>query len=248
VLLLFVFPESLDKKRMEALDKGKARASSSTSDAVEEDQGGFQVTSSSANQGRHGRQSRDEGKSGGGHISGFLKPLAVFLPVDILVPTPNGLGRRKKRDWSLTFLAVAMLGFMLSSGLAQIKYLYAVHTYSWRAEQLSYYISFIGGGRAVFFAGYITYTGQILPPQASAARHPGRELWVGYGFRESLGRIDETTTRQETQTNTSTTRAGGQIRFDVGEVFPHDGSDIAFTGVGFTFAAATLESRSWWWA
>jgi len=117
MLLLFVFPESLDKKRMEALEKGKARTSSSASDTteVEGDQGGFQVSSSSANQGRHGRQSRDEGKSGGSHISRFLKPLAIFLPVVILVPTPNGLGRRKKRDWSLTFLAVALLGFMLSS-------------------------------------------------------------------------------------------------------------------------------------
>jgi len=31
-----------------------------------------------------------------------------------------------------------------------MKYLYAVHTYSWGAEQLGYYISFMGGGKAVF--------------------------------------------------------------------------------------------------
>ncbi|KIM39801.1 hypothetical protein M413DRAFT_19586 [Hebeloma cylindrosporum] len=157
ILVLFVFPESLDKKRMEktmSSRKGKAKALSSTEEEEEEeDQAGFPVSSSSAIQGGHGPQGRrrDEGQTGGeGMISGFLKPLAVFLPVVVLVPSPNGLGRRKKRDWSLTLLAVALLGFMLSSGLYQIKYLYAVHTYSWGAEQLSYYISFMGGGKAVF--------------------------------------------------------------------------------------------------
>jgi hypothetical protein len=30
-------------------------------------------------------------------------------------------------------------------GVFQIKYLYAQHTYQWGAEQLSYYISFMGG-------------------------------------------------------------------------------------------------------
>lgn len=35
-------------------------------------------------------------------------------------------------------------------GVYQIKYLYATHTYGWSAEQLSYYISFMGGGRALW--------------------------------------------------------------------------------------------------
>lgn len=38
----------------------------------------------------------------------------------------------------------------LEQGLYQMKYLYAVHTYSWGTEQLGYYISFMGGGKAVF--------------------------------------------------------------------------------------------------
>ena len=120
ILVLFVFPESLDKKRMENASKGKGKATvpSSTADADEEDEdrSGFPVSSSSAIQGGHGPQGRrrnEEGKTG--LITGFLKPLAVFLPVVVLVPSPNGLGRRKKRDWSLTLLAVALLGFMLSS-------------------------------------------------------------------------------------------------------------------------------------
>ena len=31
-----------------------------------------------------------------------------------------------------------------------MKYLYARHIYGWNAEQLSYYISFMGGSRAMF--------------------------------------------------------------------------------------------------
>lgn len=122
ILVLFVFPESLDKARMEKAllqaSKGKAKAPSSNADAEEDDddQGGFPVSSSSAIQGGHGPQGRRRDETGEERlISGFLKPLAVFLPVVVLVPSPNGLGRRKKRDWSLTLLAVALLGFMLSS-------------------------------------------------------------------------------------------------------------------------------------
>jgi hypothetical protein len=37
---------------------------------------------------------------------------------------------------------------MLASGLFQVKYLYAEHIYDWAAEQLSYYISFMGACRA----------------------------------------------------------------------------------------------------
>ncbi|THG99751.1 hypothetical protein EW026_g2668 [Hermanssonia centrifuga] len=39
--------------------------------------------------------------------------------------------------------------FLLASGIFQIKYLYAGHVYQWGAEQLSYYITFVGGVRAV---------------------------------------------------------------------------------------------------
>jgi MFS family permease len=98
-------------------------------------------------------------------IHSLLSPLAVFLPVRVDI----GSGRRKK-DWSLTFLALALFGYMLSTvcllficaytpqthhphsvkGLFQIKFLYATHMYGWGAEQLSYYISFIGVAMAVW--------------------------------------------------------------------------------------------------
>ncbi|KAJ7265904.1 major facilitator superfamily domain-containing protein [Mycena haematopus] len=81
-----------------------------------------------------------------GIIKDFFSPLAIFLPV--FVPIPGST--RKRRDWSLTLLTCALFGYMLSAGLYQIKYLYGSHVYSWGPEQLSYYISFMGGGRALF--------------------------------------------------------------------------------------------------
>jgi MFS family permease len=81
-----------------------------------------------------------------GFIREFFSPLAVFLPVTV----PVAGSTRRRKDWSLTLLTGALFGYMLSAGLYQIKYLYGSHVYSWGPEQLSYYISFMGGNRAVF--------------------------------------------------------------------------------------------------
>ncbi|EAU85612.2 hypothetical protein CC1G_06325 [Coprinopsis cinerea okayama7 len=80
----------------------------------------------------------------------FLRPLAIFLPVYVDMPTRNGLTVKRRKDYSLTLLAAGLFAWMLSTGVYQIKYLYAGHTYRWGAEQLSYYISFMGGARATF--------------------------------------------------------------------------------------------------
>jgi len=79
-----------------------------------------------------------------GIIKGFLSPLAIFWPK--VVQDASG---RQRKDWNLTFLALALFGYMLSTGAFQIKYMYAVHVFGWSAEQLSYYISWLGGLRAV---------------------------------------------------------------------------------------------------
>ena len=42
------------------------------------------------------------------------------------------------------------LTLFASQGIFQIKYLYAVHVYGWDAEQLSYYISAMGGCRMLY--------------------------------------------------------------------------------------------------
>ncbi|KAF7301163.1 hypothetical protein MIND_00680800 [Mycena indigotica] len=79
-------------------------------------------------------------------VKRYFSPLRAFLPVMIPIPGTTTM----RRDWSLTLLMFAMFGYMLSAGLYQIKYLYGSHVYSWTPEQLSYYISFMGGGRALF--------------------------------------------------------------------------------------------------
>lgn len=45
----------------------------------------------------------------------FMRPLAVFLPVYVDMPTRNGLTVRRRKDYSLTLLAGALLAWMLSS-------------------------------------------------------------------------------------------------------------------------------------
>lgn len=161
VLVLFVFPESLDKVKLQqaalafqaqANGKGKIR------DDDDEEEGDVGEGSGAGND-----QVRVQRRRKGGIIRGFLRPLALFMPVVVL----EG-GVRKRRDWSLTFLGAALFGYMLSNvslpivcdiqvsyyhsaqGVTQVKYLYAEHVYEWSAEQLSYYISFIGGARAGF--------------------------------------------------------------------------------------------------
>ncbi|KAJ7639855.1 major facilitator superfamily domain-containing protein, partial [Mycena polygramma] len=129
-LVLFVFPESTtQEQRDNASGKGKGKAPDRTG-ALED----------------VAEETTDDSPAGRGIISNFLSPLAIFLPVPIFVDGST----RKRKDWSLTLLACALFGYMLSTGLYQIKYLYAGHVYGWGPEPLSYYISFLGTTRAMF--------------------------------------------------------------------------------------------------
>lgn len=109
VLVLFVFPESLDKVKLQqaalafqaqANGKGKLR-----DDDNEEEEADVGEGSGAGND-----QVRVQRKRKGGIIRGFLRPLALFMPVVVL----EG-GVRKRRDWSLTFLGAALFGYMLSN-------------------------------------------------------------------------------------------------------------------------------------
>ncbi|KAG0695596.1 major facilitator superfamily domain-containing protein [Suillus ampliporus] len=139
VLVLFVFPESLPASRRASNRKGKGRA-------VESGPGlPSMCLIGKADESSQGWAATDI-------IRSFLSPLAVFLPShvpvaasatgDSLVPS------RTRNDWSLTFIGLSLFLHMLASGIFQIKYLYAEHVYDWAAEQLSYYISFMGACRA----------------------------------------------------------------------------------------------------
>ena len=116
--MAFVFPESLDKERMEqamityrklgAGKKGKARERALTFSSGD-------PGSSIGDEEEAPRQEERQSEVQSGHagiISHFLSPLAVFLPV--VVFDSSGIGR-KRRDWSLTLLAGALFGYMLST-------------------------------------------------------------------------------------------------------------------------------------
>ncbi|KAI0364325.1 MFS general substrate transporter [Pilatotrama ljubarskyi] len=136
-LALFLFPESLEKK------KAKAAATQSSSSVLGQ---ADSVTPSEI-----GKRSA---------ITRFLSPLALFLPKT--VEMPDG---RKRRDWNMTLLAIVLFGHLLSLGVFQVKYIYAEHVYSWGAEQLSYYISFMGFSRAVHLLFILPFLIAMFKPK-----------------------------------------------------------------------------------
>ncbi|KAH9838659.1 MFS general substrate transporter [Rhodofomes roseus] len=105
-----------------------------------------------------------------GHMAGFLGPFKLVAPR--VVQNPDGTSRK---DWRITLIATSLLVYALSTGIFQIKYLYAVHVYGWDAEQLSYYISAMGGCRTLYLlvlmpvAIYFFKPKPKVSPQASAA-------------------------------------------------------------------------------
>jgi MFS family permease len=92
-LTTFVFPESLPKEKRLARTVPVAR--NDEDDEVS---------------GSQSRDKRPKDWIGLGIIKGFLSPLAIFLPK--VVPSRDGTG---KKDWSLTLLALALFGYMLST-------------------------------------------------------------------------------------------------------------------------------------
>ncbi|KAI9440077.1 hypothetical protein H4582DRAFT_1944898 [Lactarius indigo] len=97
ILTLLVIPESLDKAKLRAVQKGD-------------------IPSSSA-------QKKPSLKKR------LLGPFAIFAPRKRVV---NG---RMQKDWSMSWLAIAMFALLLASGVFQVKYLYAEHVFGWGAEQ-----------------------------------------------------------------------------------------------------------------
>ncbi|KAF7316815.1 hypothetical protein HMN09_00414600 [Mycena chlorophos] len=135
LMILFVVPESTNKNN----GKGKARDTSQAGPSTTE----------------------DAALASKGFFGDFFSPLAIFLPVPMLVDGTV----RKRKDWSLTLLASAMFAYMLSAGLYPVKYLYGGHVYGWGAEQLSYYISLLGSSRAVYLLVVLPFIIATLKPK-----------------------------------------------------------------------------------
>ncbi|KIK63023.1 hypothetical protein GYMLUDRAFT_57781 [Collybiopsis luxurians FD-317 M1] len=133
-LTTFLFPESLSKEQRakaraahKADSKGKSRSTNDTAGDVS---------------GRRGHLPTNDN-----FIQRFFSPVALLLPVMINETTNAGI--RKRKDWSLTLLGLAVFLHTLSTGIDGIKPLYAVHVYNWAAHQLSYFISYLGAMKAV---------------------------------------------------------------------------------------------------
>ncbi|KAI6107973.1 hypothetical protein F5141DRAFT_90895 [Pisolithus sp. B1] len=150
LLVSFVIPESLPASRRAANRKGKSRAVETSED--------------NSNDG--------EGNVASGILKSLFSPLAVFFPSDVPVAVRaagEGQARiRRRKDWSLTLVAIAVALHMLASGLFQLKYLYAEHIYDWSAEQLSYYISFQGAVRACYLLLLLPFLLVTFKPIRSA--------------------------------------------------------------------------------
>ncbi|KAI8969873.1 MFS general substrate transporter [Trametes punicea] len=142
LLALFLFPESLEKK--------KAKAAGSAPEST-------LPTFAQSDQGTP--------LGVGARMFQFLSPLALFLPT--VVDEPDG---RKRKDWSMTLLAVVLFGHLLSLGVFQLKYLYAEHIYQWGAEQLSYYISFMGFARALHLLLVLPFLIATFKPKAKQSQ------------------------------------------------------------------------------
>ncbi|KAG8834571.1 hypothetical protein FRC17_008240 [Serendipita sp. 399] len=72
--------------------------------------------------------------------------LRLFAPLASFRPRRAGA---LHKDYTLTLIAVSYFIYLMSLALYQLKYLYAEHVFSWDAERLGYYISYMGFARAI---------------------------------------------------------------------------------------------------
>jgi hypothetical protein len=93
-LVVFVFPESTTQEQRN-LASGKSKGKTPDRSVVAPLEDVTEETSPTST----------------GIIRDFLSPLAIFLPVPIFVDGST----RKRKDWSLTLLAAALFGYMLST-------------------------------------------------------------------------------------------------------------------------------------
>ncbi|KAI0326045.1 hypothetical protein GY45DRAFT_161821 [Cubamyces sp. BRFM 1775] len=143
ILALFLFPESLEKKKAKAAAAATVEPPTSTS--TNEPASTSSVTG----------------------VFRFLNALTLFLPKT--VDGPNG---HKRKDWTMTLLGTVLFGHLLSLGLFQLKYLYAEHVYAWGAEQLSYYISFMGFSRALHLLLILPFLIATFKPKPKPTQTP----------------------------------------------------------------------------
>ncbi|KAG8824167.1 hypothetical protein FRB91_003948 [Serendipita sp. 411] len=102
--------------------------------------------------------------------------LRLLSPLASLRPRRAGA---LHKDYTLTIIGVSYFIYLMSLALYQLKYLYAEHVFSWDAERLGYYISYMGFARAITLLVLLPmwiYLFRPRPLRRGAGVSPRREL------------------------------------------------------------------------
>ncbi len=151
LLVLFVFPESLDKKKSKSGIQAEIHSTVSTLEAetpakslvaIAPDAGGVVV-------------------GAGSWLRSFLGSLALFMPKTIV--TPHG---GVKRDWSLTILGLSLFMFLLASVRGTLC------SFSCNATELFYRVSF----RSSTFTQDMCINGALNRLVAQLQNHPSLDM------------------------------------------------------------------------
>ncbi|TFY57988.1 hypothetical protein EVJ58_g6697 [Rhodofomes roseus] len=118
------------------------------------------------------KQLRDKRAEGGvsawvGRAFGFLRPLALLLPVTAV--TPEG---KRRRNWSLLLLAAGYGSMISLKGDITYEYQYMSLTFGWTSKQLGYYTSALGTTRAIYLMFLLPFLMELLQRLTSGRDHP----------------------------------------------------------------------------
>ncbi|KAF5330575.1 hypothetical protein D9619_005275 [Psilocybe cf. subviscida] len=96
----------------------------------------------------------------------FLSPLTVFMPYEVKGEDVDVNPLKKpKKDWNLTFMALAYASIISIAGSYSYKFQYAAATFGWTSEELGYWLSLLGITRAVFLTFILPLVIKILKPK-----------------------------------------------------------------------------------
>lgn len=117
-------------------------------------------------------------------LSALLLPLFMF--------TPRRQPGNGKRTWMMVFVGLALLAYLISTGVFSAKYLYAQHVYKWTTAELGYYMSLLWITRAFNLLVFLPIVISYFKPKATdpGSRSPGaRDVVAELKFDRTLAQI-----------------------------------------------------------
>ncbi|KAK7467283.1 hypothetical protein VKT23_004340 [Stygiomarasmius scandens] len=153
-MIWFVVPESLSKKQMD-LAKAKYKQQAAETRMQEVQVGKLAACLVKAKR-----------------IFGFLTPLAVFAPAQVVNRSPL---KKSSRDWSLTFIAIGYAFTLSIMGSYTYKFQYAAATFGWTSEIMGYWLSLAGAARAVTLTVILPLAIRLFKPKPTPIRRSEEE-------------------------------------------------------------------------